>query len=174
MSIGDLTIERALLDLRASVNVLSSSVYDRFSLGELKPTPVTLQFADRFVKVPRGLIEYVLVKVDEFYFPVDFVVLNMESTRNPAQIPIILGHPFLATANACIYCRTGVMDISFENKKIKLNIFNTSQGPSKGDDCFAIDLIEENVEKIPPHFLRKILSNHVSPFSISMSLTVIA
>ena len=99
---GDLTIEKALLDLGASVNVLLSSMYDRFSLRELKPTPVTLQFADRSIKVPCGLIENVLVKVDEFYFLVDFIVLDMESTRNSAQIPIILGRPILATVNACI------------------------------------------------------------------------
>ena len=65
------------------MNVLPSSVYDRFSLGKLKPTPVTLQFANRSVKVPRGLIEDVLVKVDEFYFFVDFIFLDMESTHNP-------------------------------------------------------------------------------------------
>jgi len=49
-----------------------------------------------------GLIEDVLVKVGEFYFPVDFIILDMESTGIPAQITIILGRPFLATANACI------------------------------------------------------------------------
>ena len=52
--IKDLTIERALLDLGASVNVLPSSVHDHFSLGEVKPIPVTLQFVDRSMKVPRG------------------------------------------------------------------------------------------------------------------------
>ena len=133
------------------MNVLSSSVYDRFSLEKLKPTPITLQFIDISVIVPRRLIEDVLVKVDEFYFPVDFIVLDMESTCNPTQIRIILSHPFLATANTCINCRTSVMDISFGNKKIKLNIFNTSQGPSKGDDCFAMDLIKENMEKLTSH-----------------------
>jgi len=51
--IGDITIKIALLDLGASVNVFPSSVYDCFSLRELKPTPVTLQFVNRFVKVPR-------------------------------------------------------------------------------------------------------------------------
>jgi len=72
------------------------------------------------------LIENVLVKVDEFYFSVDFIVIDMESTRNPTQIPI-LGRPFLATVNACINCRTSVIDISFGNKKVKLNIFNATQ-----------------------------------------------
>ena len=75
----DIAIKRALLNLEASVNLLPSFVCDCFSLGELKPMHVTLQFADRLVKVPDGLIEDVLIKVDEFYFPVNFIVLDMES-----------------------------------------------------------------------------------------------
>ena len=84
----------------ASVNLLPSSVYDLFGFGELKPTTVTLQLADRSIKVSHGMLEDVLIKIDEFYFPVDFLVLDMESDSNPNQIPIILDRPFLATANA--------------------------------------------------------------------------
>lgn len=70
-------INRALLDLGASVNLLPYSVYKQLGLGELKPTPVTLQLADRSVKLPRGIVEDVLIKVDKFYFPVDFIVLEL-------------------------------------------------------------------------------------------------
>ena len=124
--IGDLHIEKALLDLGASVNILPSSVYELFGFEKLKPTLVTLQLADRSIKVPRGMIEDVLVKVDEFFFQVDFLVLDMELTGDPRQVSIILGRPFLATVNACINCRTGVMDVSFGNKKLRLNIFDAS------------------------------------------------
>ena len=119
-------------------------MYDCFSLGELKLTPVTLQFVNRSMKMPRGLIEDVLVKVDEFYFPIDFIVLDMESTSNLTQIPIILGCPFLATANACNNCRNGAMDISFGNKR-----------PSRDEECFNIDsmdLIQDSVEETSPFF----------------------
>ena len=103
--IGNHTIKRALLDLGASVNLLPYSVYKQFGLGELKPTTVSLQLADRSVKIPRGIIENVLVKVDKFYFPVDFLVLDMEPVHEPTRhIPVILGRPFLATAHACINC----------------------------------------------------------------------
>lgn len=47
-------------------------------LGEVKPTTISLQMADRSLTYPRGVIEDVLVKVDKFIFPVDFVVLDME------------------------------------------------------------------------------------------------
>jgi hypothetical protein len=83
-----------------------------------------LQLADRSIKKPRGIVEDVLIKVDKFYYPVDFIVLDTEPVPYPdKQIPVILGRPFLATANACINYRTGVMKIYFGNMKIRLNIF---------------------------------------------------
>ena len=105
------------------------------------------------MKVPRELIENVLVKVDEFYFLVNFIVFDIESTHNPTQILFILSHSFFATANTCINCRIDVMDISFGNKKARLNIFNATQETSKDVDCFAIDLIyliqESEDESLP-------------------------
>jgi hypothetical protein len=71
-------IERALLDLGASVNLLPYLVYLQLGIGKLKPTSMTLQLADRSVKIPRGVVEDVLIKVDKFYFPIDFIVLDME------------------------------------------------------------------------------------------------
>jgi hypothetical protein len=76
--IGVSRIEKALLDLGASINLLPYLVYLQLGLGELKPTSMTLQLANRSVKIPRGIIEDVLIKVDKFYFPVDFIVLDTE------------------------------------------------------------------------------------------------
>ncbi|XP_062167003.1 uncharacterized protein LOC133873299 [Alnus glutinosa] len=128
--IGGTKVKRALLDLGASVNLLSYSVYVQLGLGELKPTSMTLQLADRSVKVPRGIIEDVLIKVDKFYYPVDFIVLDTELVLNvEIQIQVILGCPFLATANALINYRTGVMKLSFGNMTVELNIFDISRQP---------------------------------------------
>jgi hypothetical protein len=66
-----------------------------------------------------------LIKMDKFYFPIDFIVLDTELVQNVGiQIPVILGRPFLATANALINCRTGAMKISFGNMTVELNIFD--------------------------------------------------
>ncbi|KAL6332569.1 hypothetical protein AAG906_008989 [Vitis piasezkii] len=77
VQIGDSFVERALLDLGASVNLLPYSIYKQLGLGELKATTITLSLADRSIKVPRGVVEDVLVQVEKFYYPVDFVVLDM-------------------------------------------------------------------------------------------------
>ena len=94
-------------------------------MGELKPTNITLSLVDRSVKIPKGIVEDVLGKVDKFYYPVDFVVLDTEPIANgPNHVPIILGRPFLATANAIINCRNGVMQVTFGNMTLELNIFH--------------------------------------------------
>jgi len=76
--IGVSRIEKALLDLEANVNLLPYSIYLQLRLGELKPTSMTLHLADRSVKIPQEIIDDVLIKVDKFYFPVDFIVLDTE------------------------------------------------------------------------------------------------
>jgi hypothetical protein len=146
--IGDNRAERALLDLGASVNLLPYSVYIHLGLGELKSTSITLQLADRSVKKPRGIIEDVLIKVDKFYYPVEFIVLDTEPAVNiELQVPIILGHPFLATANALINCRTGVMKLSFGNMTVELNIFDISRQPFEYEEVRSTCMIEELVEE---------------------------
>jgi hypothetical protein len=142
--IGVNQINRALLDLGASVNLLPYSVYLQLGLGELKPTTVTLQLADRSMKRPRGIIEDVLIKVDKFYYPVDFIVIDTEPVHDVVnQIPVILGRPFLAMANALINCRTGVMKIAFGNMTVELNIFNINNQPLDYDEICPVCLIEE-------------------------------
>ena len=95
VNIGGTCIDKALLDLGASVNLLPYSVYKQLGLGELKPTNITLSLADRSVKIPKGIVEDVLVKVDKFYYPMDFVVLDTEPVVGGTnQVPIILGRPF--------------------------------------------------------------------------------
>ena len=124
---GGTCIDKALLDLGASVNLLPYSVYKQLGLGELKPTNITLSLADRSVKIPKGIVEDVLVKVDKFYYPVDFVVLDTEPIAcGPNHVPIILGRPFLATSNAIINCRNGVMQLTFGNMNLEPNIFHLS------------------------------------------------
>jgi len=148
-TIGVSHIEKALLDLGASVNLLPYSVYLQLGLGELKPTSMTLQLADRSVKIPRGIVEDVLIKEDKFYFPVDFIVLDTEPVQNVGvQIPVILGRPFLATANALINFRTGVMKISFGNMTVELNIFDISKKPRESDEVGSVCLIEEILKEV--------------------------
>jgi len=75
---------------------------------------------------PREWVDNILVQIDKRFFPVDFVVLDMDPSHVSKHIPLILGRPFLATANATINCRSGVMDVSAMNIRVRLNIFKCS------------------------------------------------
>ena len=135
VSIGGTCIDKALLDLGASVNLLPYSVYKQLGLGELKPTNITLSLADRSVKIPKGIVEDVLVKVEKFYYPVDFVVLDTKPIASgPNNVAIILGRPFFATSNAIINCRNGVMHLTFGNMTLELNIFHLSNKHKLAED----------------------------------------
>ena len=93
-SIGKYEFKKALCDSGASINMMPLSVMQRLSLGELTPTTITLQMADRSMAQSEGILEDVLVKVGKFIFPVDFVIMQMEEDT---QVPLLLGRPFLAT-----------------------------------------------------------------------------
>ena len=125
VNIGGNCIDKSLLDLGASGNLMPYSVYMQLGLGELKPTNITLSLADRSVKIPKGIVEDVFVKIEKFYYPVHFVVLDTEPIASePNHVPIILGRPFLATSNAIINFRNGIMQLTFGNMTLELNIFH--------------------------------------------------
>ena len=157
-------IDKALLDLGASVNLRPYSVYKQLGLGELKPTNITLLLADRLVKIHKGIVEDVLVKVDKFYYPMDFVVLDTEPiTIEPNHVPIILGRPFLATSNAIINCRNGVMQLTFGNMTLELNIFHLSNKHKLAEDerqgSYEVCLIGPSSGKPNTHKLHEELVN---------------
>ena len=104
--VGGITFDRALLDLGASMNQLPTSIYEKFKIEKLKSTSIILRLADRSVKMPCGMIEDVLIRVNKCYFSVDFLILDMKPSQELNQNSIILGHLFLATANANINCKT--------------------------------------------------------------------
>ena len=149
MNIGGACVEKALLELGASVNLLPYSVYKQLGLGELKPTSITLSLADRSIKIPKGTMEDVLIQVDKFYYLVDFVVLDTELVAVGANyVPIILGRPFLATSNAIFNCRNEAMQLTFGNMTLELNIVRLSkkhmqQAEEGPEEIFIIDTILE-------------------------------
>jgi len=126
-TIGQTEISKALLDLGASINLLPPSVYQQLGLGELNPTRVTIQLADRSVKIPKRKIRDVLIWVGDFINPVDFIMLETQPVSNPrSQTPVILGRPFLATANAIINCSNGSIRLTFGDMTKEVNVFKTT------------------------------------------------
>ncbi|GKA39555.1 DNA-directed DNA polymerase [Tanacetum coccineum] len=149
--IRHLHIDNALADLGASISLMPYTMYEKLGLGEPKPTRMSLELADRSIQYPQGIAEKVLIKIDKFVLPIDFVILDM---REDSRISIILGRPFLAIARAMI-------DIF--NKKITLRvgsgevIFDVDQSMKKPhteeDECYGIDDLDTVIQSAAQELL---------------------
>ncbi|GJS17832.1 DNA-directed DNA polymerase [Tanacetum coccineum] len=118
-------------------------MYGKLSLGEPKATRISLELADRSIQYPRGIVENVLIKVNKFVLLIDFIILDMPKD---SKVPIILGRPFLATAQA-------IIDVF--NKKITLRVGDNEviidmdqlikRSPVKDDECYGVDDLDDAI-----------------------------
>ncbi|GJZ47192.1 reverse transcriptase domain-containing protein [Tanacetum coccineum] len=118
----------ALADLGASINLMPLSIWKKLSLPELTPTRMTLELADRSITRPKGLTEDIFVKVGNFHFPTDFVVVDFEADP---RVPLILGRSFLRTSRALIDVYEGELVLRDENEQIIFHVNGTSKHPQK-------------------------------------------
>ncbi|CAL1379094.1 unnamed protein product [Linum trigynum] len=121
-SIGKLHVERSLADLGASINVIPYKLFKKLGLGEPNATRMSVQLVDRSIIHPRGIVEDLLVRVGRFFYPVDFVVLDI---NEDTEVPLILGRPFLATTKALIDVHDGTLVLRDGEEKIMFSIANT-------------------------------------------------
>ena len=138
------------------------SVVQRLSLGELTPTTITLQMADRSMAQPEGVLEDVLVKVGKFIFPLDFVIMKMEEDT---QVPLLLGRPFLATGVTLIDVQKGELALRVGNEVVHFNLNKSLEHPDVDtESCMAIENnsllnVELNSDCILQHSINEIEMN---------------
>ena len=97
---------------------MALSIYKKLDMGDPNPTAMRLLMAYRIVKWPIRILYDVLVKVESFIFPADFLILDCEVDF---EVPIILG-PFLATGRALVDMEKGKMKFRLNNKEVTFNI----------------------------------------------------
>ena len=107
-TIGDFELKKALCDSGASISLMPLLVVKRLNLGELTPIAMTLQMEDRIMAQQEGVLEYMLIKVGNFIFPMDFIVMDME---DDTQVPLLLGRPFLDTRASLIDVKNGELTL---------------------------------------------------------------
>ncbi|XP_072076644.1 uncharacterized protein [Arachis hypogaea] len=144
--IGDINIEKALCNLGASINLMSLSMMKRMMIEEAKPTRMALQLADRTFKFSHGVVEDLLVKVGDFIFLADFVVLDM---KEEANILIILRRPFLATTIAIIDVQKRELVLRLHEEKMVFNVVTARCYPKETlAECMMVDAIEPLVQGV--------------------------
>ncbi|XP_027076039.1 uncharacterized protein [Coffea arabica] len=145
--IGNTPIRKAMLDLGASINVMPKTIYTSLNLGPLKETTIIIQLTDRTNAYPEGLVEDVLVQVNELVFPADFYILDMGDEKSLNPSPILLGRPFLSTARTKIDVNEGTLSMKFDDERAHFNIFEGMKYPEGSNSVFSLSVIESLVQE---------------------------
>ncbi|KAG8634279.1 hypothetical protein MANES_17G023144v8 [Manihot esculenta] len=140
--IGNVGIKKVMCDLGASINVMPLSIYKSLNACALKETRVVIQLADRSVVYPIGVLEDVLVQVDELVFPADFYVIDTKEGSCNTSSDILLGRPFLSTARTKIDVHHGTLTMEFEGKVIKYNVYDSMKYPHDMSHVYGLDIVD--------------------------------
>ncbi|CAL1411322.1 unnamed protein product [Linum trigynum] len=124
LTIGGMHVGKSLEDLSASINLMPYKLFKELDLGELSPTRMSIQLADRSIVHHRGIIEDLLVNVGAFTYPVDFVILDIHEDMD---VPLILGRPFLSSAKALIYVHDGKLIQRAGNEQATFSVAELDQ-----------------------------------------------
>ena len=101
---------------------------------------MTLQLADHSIKRLYGVVEDVLVKVDMFIFPVDFVISYFEEDRH---CPLILGRPFLNTGRALIDVHEGKLTLRVGDGSVEFIMSKLMKYPLDDEACMKIMSLDD-------------------------------
>ncbi|KAL0440268.1 UNVERIFIED_CONTAM: hypothetical protein Slati_2509800 [Sesamum latifolium] len=138
-----------MCDLGASINAMPLTIFESLHVGPLKEIGIVIQLADCSVVYPEGVLEDVLLQVNELVFSADFYVLDMREDNSPNSTSILLGRPFLKTARTKIDVHSGTLTIEFDGEIIRFNIFDSMRYPSDIPTALFWDVFDTFVQKFP-------------------------
>ncbi|XP_070017512.1 uncharacterized protein [Nicotiana sylvestris] len=131
-----------LCDLRASINLMLYSIFKTLGIGKQKPTSTRLQMVDRTMKRQWGVIKDVLVRVDKFILPADFVILDCEVDY---EVSIILGRSFLAMGKALVDVEAGELTFRVGDEKVFFHACKSMRQPNNNEVCSFVDLVTDMI-----------------------------
>jgi hypothetical protein len=141
-TIRGVDIGRALLVLGASVNLMPLSILRKMHSRAVKPIRMTLVLADRTRVCPYGILEDVLVIVNDILFPADFVIMDIEEDT---EAPILLGRPFLITGKEVIDMTSREVTFKMDGNEVTFNINDMMSKKKEKTECYHVDVVEELV-----------------------------
>eukprot|EP00253_Pinus_taeda_P010783 PITA_10783 len=128
--INNFLVPNTLIDLGATINVITMETMKNLHLNNIRSTSIILELADRSKVVPEGMLDDIIVSLDSWEYPVDFLILKPKT--NLGGHPLILGRPWLATADVFIGCRSGSMIISHGDERKHIALYSPAQSSSLG------------------------------------------
>ena len=143
VKIGDVESKNALCDLGASVSLMPLSMAQKLNVGGMKPMRMSIQLADRSIRLPLGVLDDVLVQFGRVFVPCDFVIMEMEED---SKVPLILGRPFLKTAGAVSDVKDGCLTLNVGDEKVTFTFSKILRMPMI-DEVHCIDTLEKDLEE---------------------------
>ena len=132
--IRGMSFTRSLLDTGANINIIRKVVLNRHLVGELQPFLVELCLADGSMRKPHGVVEDVIVRIEDCYFLVYFLVVDIKIIKELSEAPIILGRPFLVTVKAVTDWGKGEVILKVREHTVKVDINKLMKYPSRASE----------------------------------------
>ncbi|XP_028763644.1 uncharacterized protein LOC114721918 [Neltuma alba] len=131
----------------------------------VKPTSVVLWLANRSIRHLDGILEDILVKVKDLVFPADFYVLDV-SNELVSESTLILGRPFLRTANTIIDMKEGAITMEVGNHKICFNMYEAMKHPYKDYSLLGVNAIDLAIKKARDDFELNLHDDNYLPMPV--------
>ncbi|XP_017622012.1 uncharacterized protein LOC108466166 [Gossypium arboreum] len=122
------------------------SVEENVSVVLQQKIPPKCKDQDKSVVHPEGVLEDVLVKVNELIFPADFYIINTEDENSANSSNTLLGRPILSTAQTKIDVRSGILTMEFDGEVVKFNVYEAMNHPNLISNVSNIDIIDPLTE----------------------------
>ncbi|XP_009767126.2 uncharacterized protein LOC107800292 [Nicotiana tabacum] len=147
-SLGSEKFDKALYDSGASINLMHLSVFRKLEskLGVIKSILVSVQLADQTTIFPEGIIEDILVQVDNFVIPIDFIIVDIEVNK---EVPLISGRLFLCACRAILDIYEGQLMLRLGKEKVVFQMKRMMKYPNdeaSAYSCFKLDVVRELVK----------------------------
>ncbi|XP_042016208.1 uncharacterized protein LOC121791809 [Salvia splendens] len=139
ISIGDIEVKHAMCDLGASINVLPYAIYKKLGETKLVDTDIMIQLANRSCIHPEGILEDVILKVNNFLYPADFFVIKMTEPAAKEASGVLLGRSFLSTGSTIIDVRNGTISLDFNGEQFTFNIDEAMKRPADCENVYSVD-----------------------------------
>ena len=142
-TIKDRTFKKVLIDSRASVSMMSLSIYQRLGIGKVSDIGTNLKFADHSIKYAYWIAEDILMVMEEFSFHVDFVIMDIPEDE---ETPIILGRPFMQTSRCNFNIEHGTLTLKVYDDELTLNILENRKLVIEKENHYQVGMIRINVK----------------------------
>src|ERR1700733_3347036 len=147
VQVGKTFVSKVLVDLGAAINTMTLETAQLLQLKHLiRETPTILELANRSTIKPEGVIKDLVISVESWNYLADFVVLQTKTKLGGH--PLILGRPWLATADAFISCRSGSMTISNGQETKQLTLYPHATTMINNDNSVWLDYEDEETQPI--------------------------